>query len=933
MTHKKWIKINGFLIPIVLLVSPFLVCATNNTNNSLLQVTNEPEEEIDDVWQRFLNDVDEKHQTLLDNFVNTYQLAPKSSQIQPYAGAFCYSDNLATRTKTNERWEGTDLWRNKYNLPIRNFYTKDIYGNYFTSNKPRIITNQNTNLTPTFFISSISNVGDFWDSSNDDNGWDPYHFDKASVYWAQNGFIPAFQNMGVNKIFEIKKQGKNVNFDIVNLKFQIMKDLYANRNIHEGQGFWHKNDKEIQANHNCLFRYAGYDGVRNLIGNNFHVKSSQYFDGFGETIWFYQLVNNYLNIDFMQYGLNNVFSIDDFGFDTNIGYYFSLGINKQYLKAAEGEKNNPQTQIQWNSELVNGNRVLWINPDYVSSQPAWQQQRDTFFNEVQTLINQRLITYDNYSIVRNFINNYCLINRAVPANEWLTNQFKTNSDITNNGWVQLSEKFNLIGFSQVWDKLVFLLPELNYSIKLDRNSQPEDVSHGTWTGWTKTKNSFSWDELKSGVKQTIGPDANSIAFKANCDILSEENKNANFNIDTWRSDRNVNANGNVETIDANLVKESQDVDFIYDNTVSIIKDPLQEFSDKDTYWKFDKNLKKICMVENEPNKSLHIDVIDKENKLPSEVWDGVSGSTISEKLKKIIADENNNQANVYAYKDINQNLDYDLPDNYFKVICHNDTGKIEVRLINPNTNEIVYSTNLTGFKHNESGGEIIFKFNTPFSIGTNKTSNNLEVTLANEISGSTLDYVVNDGLVAEVNKVQSDGRRITIKGLNKGKTSVNVSLWDSTHSYVIAANTFSIIVDTSPEQIELNEPFNKLAIKTNESGKADDAFSAIIKPEGSSQAVIYKLVGSNLPNWLSIDYDGFINWTEAKNGNYVFNVKAISEIDETINTTSQIITLVVDDGGGEKINTTSLGLILGTSIAAAVIITAFTIYMVKRRRK
>jgi hypothetical protein len=83
---------------------------------------------------------------------------------------------------------------------------------------------------------------------------------------------------------------------------------------------------------------------------------------------------------------------------------------------------------------------------------------------------------------------------------------------------------------------------------------------------------------------------------------------------------------------------------------------------------------------------------------------------------------------------------------------------------------------LTGFKHNESGGEIIFKFNTPFSIGTNKTSNNLEVTLANEISGSTLDYVVNDGLVAEVNKVQSDGRRITIKGLNKGKTSVNVSL-------------------------------------------------------------------------------------------------------------------------------------------------------------
>ena len=338
------------------------------------------------------------------------------------------------------------------------------------------------------------------------------------------------------------------------------------------------------------------------------------------------------------------------------------------------------------------------------------------------------------------------------------------------------------------------------------------------------------------------------------------------------------------------------------------------------------------MVENEPNKDLHITIVDKQNLLPTEVWDGLSGS-ISEKLKKIIADENNQPASVYAYKDINQNLNYDLPDNYFKVICHNDTGKIEVRLINPNTNEIVYSTNLTGFKQNESGGEIIFKFNTPFKIGTDKTSSNLEVTLANEISGSILDYVVNDGLIAEVNKVQSDGRKITIKGLNKGSTNVNVSLWDSTHSYVIAANTFNIIVDTSPERIVLNEPFNKLNIKPNESGKTDDAFSATIQPSGSSQAVIYQLIGSNLPSWLTIDYDGFINWTEAKAGNYVFNVKVTSEVDATVNATSQVITLVVDDGGGGGMNTTSLGLILGTSIGAGVILTSFIVYMVKRRRK
>lgn len=97
--------------------------------------------------------------------------------------------------------------------------------------------------------------------------------------------------------------------------------------------------------------------------------------------------------------------------------------------------------------------------------------------------------------------------------------------------------------------------------------------------------------------------------------------------------------------------------------------------------------------------------------------------------------------------------------------------------------------------------------------------------------------------------------------------------------------------------------------------------------------MIYQLIGSNLPSWLTIDYDGFINWTEAKAGNYVFNVKATSEVDATVNATSQVITLVVDDGGGGGINTTSLGLILGTSIGAGVILTSFIVYMVKRRRK
>ncbi|MCQ2748172.1 MAG: hypothetical protein MJ223_02850 [Mycoplasmoidaceae bacterium] len=57
------------------------------------------------------------------------------------------------------------------------------------------------------------------------------------------------------------------------------------------------------------------------------------------------MADNYLNLNYLSYGLNNVFSVNDFGYDNQNGYYLVLGINKQYLKAAEGEKNNPNTQV------------------------------------------------------------------------------------------------------------------------------------------------------------------------------------------------------------------------------------------------------------------------------------------------------------------------------------------------------------------------------------------------------------------------------------------------------------------------------------------------------------------------------------------------------------------------------------------------------------
>jgi hypothetical protein len=57
--------------------------------------------------------------------------------------------------------------------------------------------------------------------------------------------------------------------------------------------------------------------------------------------------------------------------------------------------------------------------------------------------------------------------------------------------------------------------------------------------------------------------------------------------------------GVLEEIDSNCGTLAQDLDFIYDGTVHKYADPTHEHSDKDTYIKFDQNIKKICNVENE----------------------------------------------------------------------------------------------------------------------------------------------------------------------------------------------------------------------------------------------------------------------------------------------------------------------------------------------
>jgi hypothetical protein len=117
-----------------------------------------------------------------------------------------------------------------------------------------------------------------------------------------------------------------------------------------------------------------------------------------------------------------------------------------------------------------------------------------------------------------------------------------------------------------------------------------------------------------------------------------------------------------------------------------------------------------------------------------------------------------------------------------QVVAHNSDGSLEVRLINPNAtvsankSKIVKSIMLMGFNHNDSDSEIELNFVTPLELVQSVLSDKLNLSVINNIAGSTCEYSVSNKNICVVNKDSSDGFNIHINPLAHGNATITVKL-------------------------------------------------------------------------------------------------------------------------------------------------------------
>ncbi|MCQ3908890.1 MAG: hypothetical protein MJ200_05175 [Mycoplasmoidaceae bacterium] len=142
-------------------------------------------------------------------------------------------------------------------------------------------------------------------------------------------------------------------------------------------------------------------------------------------------------------------------------------------------------------------------------------------------------------------------------------------------------------------------------------------------------------------------------------------------------------------------------------------------------------------------------------------------------------DEKGNPANVFAYKNIQGEFDYNINDEFIKVQPDDKNGRLIIRLINPNDQSIVSTVDLNGFLKDDGYSDIIFPFGKIFCTMTGTATDNIQVEVLNPKIDTVLEYAVEEPSVATVTKTDTTGRTIKISGLVYGITKVNVALKDA----------------------------------------------------------------------------------------------------------------------------------------------------------
>lgn len=888
---KTLILVSGACIAIM---PAFLISSNGNVVASKLEkkfYQKNEDEDIDNVFKRFKADVKSYHDQYLNSYLDFWNKQNRKDVIEQMC---C---DLRAHTSDFMHWEEEEkpfiVLARDIQLGLR-----DLDGNYFRDNnaRPRIISNQNipTSLTrgivtgwdvnkPTPDISHFSGPG----LVHEHQPWGPM------CSWVDNNHNMGDLQNHLDDIFKVTREKRANAYDIIDVDMN-----FADPNAIDSAKII-RGDGDHDGDHWNWFKSKHNSADSALLNLIWQKRFDGGAGGHGEA-WVYpeayRAESRHFNIKQVMFGYDNALKVNDFGYDSDKGYWYQIGFNKVFLAAAEGEKQNHTTSEQWIAErdAKTGDRVLWIDPKDVPFQPegTYVAQRDAIFSEVNKYINNRTITYDNYKTVRKWLHDKCKVNQRIIDIKVFQEEMEQNVELHNSGWPKWSQQYGIVNCPDLWDLLVMILPSTKYSIEHCSNGQED--ARGAWGDiiYQEPKDfNLLADENNVGNRVYVGKpkEDQGYAFQTNCNILTnKQDPNNPLHIDTWDGKFKIDSEGRKVDNDINLTSYTPaELNFIFRGTLQINIDPNQHSGKRgvqETYFHVGPNFEKLCAVEN--LKKLHISINKKQT--PTSAWMEAKkqGSSIEEHLKSMVADEDGNPSPLFAYKKLNGELDANLPDNMLQVIPHNNQGTIEVRLYDPQEKYVAWSTILSGFEKDESSSNINFEFKTPYVIGTNKTSPVLNVSSACSIENTTLTYESSDVNLVEVIDVADKGYSFKLRAKGqKGEASITTRLWYPDGTTLVDLAIFKVKVFPTPESIKIvSHPdlHQTVTAKDYAKGQLKDPFVASVEPAGTGDATfeLQNAQGQIKPEWLKIDAaTGIISWENAKEGNYKFLVVAKASAD------------------------------------------------------
>ena len=665
--------------------------------------------------------------------------------------------------------------------------------------------------------------------------------------------------------------------------------------------------------------------------------------------WFYGLIGNPLNQKFKTYDLANLFEMTDFGYDNEKKrIYTQIGINEKYIAAAEGEYLNLQLLGDsgwWNtcktSDGFGGyNRENWISSKDIDFNNIGNRiSRDRLFSLIDSYINangmNRLITYDNYEKISEWVKDYVHNNHSVPENDIFTNAIKTD-ELKNNGWTTIANNYAFSGESEIYENLILTLPLMNFKLSQQFADTNEITKNSKWQNWmsNETDTSISFDQIKNGYKVYLNTSGiEKASFKTQ--VLVNASESEGIKVENWQIpiDQNVC-----------LPIDNTNAKFLFNDSIKELKDPVS--GSKDNYCTFDKNTyKHIINVYDEVN----IDEVEVNSEYKSKSVGEVLGilknkyqNDYNSWAKELITRKQEEHLNCFGVKSLDGTIDWNIKNQNIKFQSYPNSGSIVFNLLNTDTNQIIDNVVLSGFKIDPTEDLIKWNDETEVKVVTNNVSKKYKFILARVIPDISIKIEPDEEdkfTLKELSSKNGSYEFSIIGGTKLGLGTGTIKVIQNETGSIIDKVHFKVNVIGIPDHITISDEIQNIEGHQSTSGRTNKEFKSTVD-EGYAGDVNWSLESiedSVLPKWLSIDKEtSIISWTKACcAGTYKFKVKCSSKYNEQVSCLSDEVTLSIDNytppDPSKQIQMWAI--IGGCSGLAAVLLIGFSIFVIRRRKR